>query len=107
MYHVTICKDAVIGDRVFIGPNTSFFNDKYPPTKISQPPIIGNDVVIGGGCNIGPGVVVRDRGVVGMGANLTSNVPSEVVVITENRHQLIMTRKEYDKRQRKNIEENT
>ena len=99
LYHVTICKDAVIGNRVFIGPNTSFFNDKYPPTHISQPPIVEDDVVICGSANIGPGVIIHRGAVVGMGANVTKDVPPETVIITESNQKDLMTRQEYDRRQ--------
>jgi UDP-3-O-[3-hydroxymyristoyl] glucosamine N-acyltransferase len=54
MQHVTICKNAIIMDDVFIGPNTTLLNDKYPPTKISQPPIVKEHTIIGGGCTIAP-----------------------------------------------------
>ena len=99
LYHVTICKDAVIGNRVFIGPNTSFFNDKYPPTHISQPPIIEDDAVLCGSCNIGPGVIIHHGAVIGMGANITKDVPPETVIITVSVQNDLMTRQEYDRRQ--------
>lgn len=99
LYHVTICKDAVIGDRVFIGPNTSFFNDKYPPTHISQPPIVEDDVVICGHCAILPGVILRKGCVIGAGGVITKDVPSETVIITESKQKNVMTRQEYDRRQ--------
>lgn len=100
MQHVTICKDAIIGDRVFIGPNVSFFNDKFPPTRVSQPPIVEDDVVIGGSSNIAPGVIIYQGAVVGMGTNVTRDVPPETVIITESKRRIVMSRREYDERQR-------
>lgn len=100
MQHVTICKDAIIGNNVFIGPNTSFFNDKYPPTRISQPPVIEDNVIICGSSKIGPAIKIYSRAVVGMGANVTKDVPKETVIITESNQKTIMTRQEYDEKQR-------
>lgn len=98
MQHVTICKDAVIGDNVFIGPNTTFLNDKYPPTTISQPPVVESHAVIGGGCTIDPGVIIGFRSVVGAASNVTKDVPDEEVWIG-NPARLYMNRDEYDRRQ--------
>ena len=98
MQHVTICKDAVIGDNVFIGPNTTFLNDKYPPTQISQPPIVESEAVIGGGVTLCPGVVVGFRAVVGAGSNVTKDIPDEEVW-AGNPASVHMNRDEYDRRQ--------
>lgn len=103
IYHVTIPRDTVIGDRVFIGPNTSLLNDKYPPTKISIPPRIGNDVVIGGGVTIAPGVKIGDRAVIGCGSNVLKDVPPGMVVVG-NPARVLCPRYEYDKRRRELIE---
>ena len=98
MQHVTFCKDAIIGDNVFIGPNTTFLNDKYPPTQISQPPVVESHAVIGGGATLCPGVVVGFRSVVGAGANVTNDIPDEEVWVG-NPARFHMTRDEYDRRQ--------
>ena len=100
LYHVTICKDAKIGDRVFIGPDTIFLNDKYPPTTVSLPPIVEDDVIIGGGVILGPDVIIGRKAVIGAGTTVTRDVPSETVIITENKQKMIMTRQEYDEKQR-------
>jgi len=99
MQHVTICKDAIIGDNVFIGPNTTLLNDKYPPTQVSQPPVVESHAVIGGGATLCPGVVVGFRSVVGAGSNVTRDVPDEEVWIG-NPAAIHMSRDEYDRRQR-------
>ena len=98
MQHVTICKDTVIGDNVFIGPNTTFLNDKYPPTSISQPPVVESHAVIGGGCVLCPGVNIGFRSVVGAASNVTNDVPDEEVWVG-NPARLHMNRDEYDRRQ--------
>jgi acetyltransferase-like isoleucine patch superfamily enzyme len=102
MQHVTICKDAVIRDEVFIGPNTTLLNDKYPPTTISQPPIVKDHVVIGGGCTIIPGVVLGLYSVVGAGSTVTKDVPSREVWCG-NPAKFRMTRGEYDLRQAETV----
>ena len=63
LYFVSICKDAVIKDDVFLGPGVRLLNDKYPPTKISLPPLIEEGAIIGGGARINPGVRVGRRAV--------------------------------------------
>ena len=80
-YHTTFCKDITIGDNVFIGPNTTFLNDKYPPTKISLPPTIHDNVIIGGGSTILPNTILYENSGVGAGSVVARSVPSGVVVI--------------------------
>ncbi len=81
LYHVTICKDAIIGDNVFIGPNTSLLNDKYPPSKKSEPPIIEDSAVIGGGVVILPRVRIGKGAHVGAGSVVTKDVPAHITVV--------------------------
>jgi len=107
MQHVTVCKDAVIEDGVFIGPNTTLLNDDYPPTMVSQPPIISRGAVIGGGVTIGPGVIIGENAVVGHGANISKDVPPEVVVVTKSDMRILMNRREYNRRQRFLVEKLT
>jgi acetyltransferase-like isoleucine patch superfamily enzyme len=102
MQHVTICKDAVIRDEVFIGPNTTLLNDKHPPTKISQPPIVKDNAIIGGGCTIIPGVVLGLYSVVGAGSTVTKDVPHKEVWCG-NPAKFHMTREEYDRRQAETV----
>jgi acetyltransferase-like isoleucine patch superfamily enzyme len=96
---VTICKDAIIGNDVFIGPNTTLLNDKYPPTSVSLPPVIEDGAIIGGGVILAPNVRIGKRAVVGAGSVITKDVPSETVIITESKQKTIMTRREYDLKQ--------
>lgn len=103
MQHVTICKDAVIADDVFIAPNVSFLNDKFPPTKISQPPIVRCGAIIGGGSTILPGVIIGFRSGVGAGSTVTRDIPDEEVWCG-NPAKFHMTRDEYDRRQTELLE---
>ena len=103
MQHVTICKDAVIADDVFIGPNTTFLNDKYPPTQISQPPIVRCGAIVGGGSTVGPGHIIGFRSGVGHGSNVTKDIP-DGEVWCGNPATFHMTRDEYDRRQAELVE---
>jgi UDP-2-acetamido-3-amino-2,3-dideoxy-glucuronate N-acetyltransferase len=100
--HVFIENDVVIGDRVtikcgvqlwdglrvaddvFIGPNVTFSNDKYPKSKQYQPKVeethIGRGASIGGGASILPGLRIGARAMVGAGAVVTHDVPARAVV---------------------------
>lgn len=103
MQHVTICKDAVIAADVFVGPNTTFLNDKYPPTQISQPPVVRCGAIVGGGSTITPGVIIGFRSGVGAGSNVTRDVP-DGEVWCGNPAKFHMTREEYDRRQAEIVE---
>jgi len=100
--HVFIENDVVLGDRVtvksgvqlwdglrvaddvFIGPNATFSNDKYPQSKKYQPQVlqthIGRGASIGSGATILPGLRVGARAMVGAGAVVTHDVPAKAIV---------------------------
>jgi len=100
--HVFIENDVVIGDRVtvkcgvqlwdglrvaddvFIGPNVTFSNDKYPKSKQYQAKVqethIGRGASIGGGAAILPGLRIGARAMVGAGAVVTHDVPARAIV---------------------------
>jgi len=84
LYHVTICKDAVIGHNVFIGPKTTFLNDKYPPSKTSNPPLVGDNVVIGGNCLLLPGIKIGENSKVGAGCRVVKDIPKNTEWLIEN-----------------------
>jgi hypothetical protein len=73
-----------IGDDVFIGPNVTFTNDKFPRSKI-YPEIfletrIENKASIGGGAVILPGVTIGVGAMIGAGAVVTKSVPPYAIV---------------------------
>lgn len=74
-----------IGDDVFIGPNATFTNDKFPRSK--QYPAQYSGVVIEAGASIGanatllPGVTIGKQAMIGAGAVVTKNVPARAVVV--------------------------
>lgn len=101
--HVFIEKDVVIGDRVtiksgvqlwdgaridddvFIGPNATFTNDRFPRSK--QYPAAFLPIVVKAGASIGanatllPGIIVERNAMIGAGAVVTRNVPSNAIVM--------------------------
>lgn len=99
--HTYVEGDVVVGDRVtiksgvylwdglrveddvFIGPQATFTNDRFPQSK--QPfraliTTIRRGASVGAGAVILPGVTIGERALVGAGAVVTRDVPSDVVV---------------------------
>lgn len=75
---VFIPKGVVIGNEVFIGPNTVFTNDRYPKCSdygLFQKTIIEDGVAIGAGSVIRCGVTIGRGAVIGAGSVVTHDVP--------------------------------
>jgi len=74
-----------VGDDVFIGPNTTFTNDKRPRSRnrkaLLLPTMIQPRASIGGGAVILPGLTIGEDAVVGAGAVVTRDVPPGETVI--------------------------
>jgi UDP-2-acetamido-3-amino-2,3-dideoxy-glucuronate N-acetyltransferase len=74
-----------INDNVFIGPNVTFTNDKYPISRL--PPnkflktIIEKDVSIGANCTILPGITIKRNALIGAGTVVTKDVPENAIVV--------------------------
>lgn len=69
-----------IEDNVFIGPNVTLTNDKYPrskqyPDKFLQT-IIKRGASIGGGATILPGLTIGEGAMIGAGSVVTKDVPA-------------------------------
>lgn len=95
--HVLIENDVTIGNRVtiksgvqiwdgieleddvFIGPNVSFTNDKYPRSRNKDWKLLKTRVCkgssIGAGAVILPGITIGDGAVIGAGSVVTRDVP--------------------------------
>ena len=78
--HVTISNGSLIGDNVFIGPNCSMLNDKYPKSDLILPSKVKDNVIVGGGSIILPNVVLGENSVIGGGSIVTRDVAPKKVV---------------------------
>ena len=102
--HVTISNQCRLGDNVFIGPNSSLLNDKFPHSGCLTPSTIEDNIVIGGCVTILPNVTVRSNSVIAAGSVVTRNVPPGTVVKGVPAKPM-MTRLQYETRKRSFIEQ--
>ena len=76
---------SVIEDDVFIGPNVTFTDDKYPRSGNhgyqALPPVVRRGASVGAGATILPGVVIGERAMVAAGAVVTREVVSDGLAI--------------------------
>ncbi len=83
MAHVYLPSTTVIGNLVFIGPGTTFLNDRLPMRRAA--PVAGahieDHVTIGGGVTICPGVKIGRGAFVAAGALVTKDVPPYTMAI--------------------------
>lgn len=74
-----------IEDDVFIGPNVTFCNDKYPRSRNRGFQVQGTTVKrgasIGANATILPGIVIGEGAIIGAGAIVTRDVPPKETVI--------------------------
>ncbi|MBE1286894.1 MAG: sugar O-acetyltransferase [Alteromonadaceae bacterium] len=77
-----------IGENVFCGPNVTITGATHPldpierrNTESGEPIHIGNDVWIGGGAIILPGITVGNGVTIGAGSIVTKDIPDRVVVV--------------------------
>lgn len=73
-----------IADDVFIGPNVSFSNDRYPRSKNHDNPImqtvVEHGASLGAGATVLPGLTIGTNSIVGAGAVVTRSVPPNAIV---------------------------
>lgn len=73
-----------IEDDVFIGPNVSFSNDRYPRSKNHDNPlmqtVIEHGASLGAGATVLPGLKIGTHSIVGAGAVVTRSVPPNAIV---------------------------
>jgi maltose O-acetyltransferase len=86
----------IIGDNALIGPNVQIYTAFHPMNASdrigeiinsdfifcktqTKPVIIGNNVWIGGGVIILPGITIGDNVVIGAGSVVTKNIPSNKI----------------------------
>lgn len=78
---------VTIGDRVLLGPAVQIYTATHPLDAAARaggleggsPVRIGDDVWIGGGAIVLPGVTIGDRAVIGAGSVVTKDLPADVV----------------------------
>ena len=81
------CAPITIGSNVFIGPNVQLYTAHHPieiearnqHIGFAEPISIGNDVWIGGGSIILPGVTIGDGAVIGAGSVVTKDIPENAI----------------------------
>lgn len=100
--HCLIEDDVIIGDRVtiksgvylwngirlendvFIGPNVTFTNDKFPRSKVYPDnfltTVVEKGASVGGGAVLLPGITIGQGAMVGAGAVVTKSVPPYAIV---------------------------
>lgn len=101
--HCFVENDVVVGDRVtvksgvqlwdglrveddvFIGPNVTFTNDRFPRSRAYPEDGFPRTVVrrgasVGGGATILPGIEIGERAMIGAGAVVTRSVPAGAIV---------------------------
>jgi len=81
---VQLWNGLVVEDDVFIGPNVTFANDRFPRSKHYQARVpitcIRKGASIGAGATILPGVTIGRNAMVGAGSVVTSDVQPDAVV---------------------------
>ncbi|GGV90519.1 sugar O-acetyltransferase [Streptomyces massasporeus] len=78
-----------IGEDCQIGPNVQLLTPTHPvepeprrdKLEAARPIVVGDNVWLGGGVIVCPGVTIGDNAVVGAGAVVTKDVPANVVAV--------------------------
>ncbi len=78
-----------IGDNVLLAPNVQIYTAAHPidPTErltgkeYAKPIVIGNNVWVGGGTIICPGVKIGDNVTIGAGSVVTKDIPDNVIAV--------------------------
>jgi UDP-2-acetamido-3-amino-2,3-dideoxy-glucuronate N-acetyltransferase len=99
--HVFIENDVTVGDRVtvksgvqlwdglrveddvFIGPNATFTNDRFPRSKQHRTPLetrICQGASLSANCSVLPGLVIGRDAMIGAGSVVTHDVPARAIV---------------------------
>ena len=101
--HTFIENDVVVGDRVtvksgvqlwdgitleddvFVGPNATFTNDRFPRSgqhqKAVSRTLVRRGASIGANATILPGITIGERAMVGSGSVVTRDVPQDAIVL--------------------------
>ena len=76
-----------IGENVLLAPNVQLYTAHHPISpkerlsgrELGSPITIGNNVWIGGGAIVLPGVSIGDNSIIGAGSVVTKDIPANVV----------------------------
>ncbi|KRN98917.1 sugar O-acetyltransferase [Companilactobacillus kimchiensis] len=90
-HDVMICDEGkiTIGNDVKFGPKVGLYTPQHPldpairrtEAETTAPITIGNDVWVGGGASILPGVTLGNNVIVGAGSVVTHSFPDNVIVV--------------------------
>ena len=80
---------VTFGDNVFIAPNCGFYTAGHPldtesrnaGLEYAHPIKVGNNVWIGAGVSVLPGVTIGNNTVIGAGSVVTKDIPNNVVAV--------------------------
>ncbi len=83
------CARVTFGNNVFVAPNCGFYTAGHPidyPTRnrgleYAYPITVGDNVWIGAGVHVMPGVTIGSNVVIGAGSIVTKDIPSNVVAV--------------------------
>ena len=82
---VQLWDGVTVEDDVFIGPNLTFTNDKFPRSRRKPADFSGvvvrNGASVGGGAVLLPGVTIGRHAMVGAGSVVTKSVPDYGLVV--------------------------
>lgn len=81
------CARVTFGDNVFLAPNVQIYTAYHPVIaaerikgpEYAAPITIGNNVWLGGGVIVCPGVTIGDNTTIGAGSVVTKSIPANVV----------------------------
>ncbi len=81
------CMAVEIGSHTLFGPAVQIYTATHPldaaerraGREYAKPVTIGEDVWVGGGAVICPGVTIGDRAIIGAGSVVTKNIPADVI----------------------------
>jgi len=81
------CNYIKIGNNVFLGPAVQIYTAHHPVIaaerikgpELASPVIIGNNVWIGGGSILCPGITIGDNTTIGAGSVVTKEIPADTV----------------------------
>lgn len=81
---VQLWDGVTLEDDVFVGPNATFTNDKFPRSKAwpddFPKTLVKKGASIGANATILPGIVIGENALIGAGSVVVNDVPAGVVV---------------------------